>query len=262
MRGAGRKRKNQDDTTNRMSLTESRMREDAASDQLKSGSLDQQRYAAIMGFERGSGAPDTSTPVARKAAEKAAERRVVRKKAAKKKAAKKKAAARNGGSSSSESPTPEKRSFFGKMFENTGKPNKRRFQRGARMTPGESRKYEAAMERWKKKQEEKPGKAGGGRVVAKKAAKKRAARKGIPSMRNRSKDEKEKAAVKRGVKLAGGGRVVARKGAANKNKAVRAKDSGSKTARNTVAAKEAARKRGVASGIGRASTKKRMPRRP
>ncbi len=216
MRGAGRKRKNQDDTTNRMSLTESRMREDAASDQLKSGSLDQQRYAATMGFERGSGAPDTSTPVARKAAEKAAERRVVRKKAAKKKAAKKKAAkkkaaARNGGSSSSESPTPEKRSFFGKMFENTGKPNKRRFQRGARMTPGESRKYEAAMERWKKKQEEKPGKAAGGRVVAKKAAKKRAARKGIPSMRNRSNAEKEKAAAKRGVKLAGGGRVSTKK---------------------------------------------------
>lgn len=31
------------------------------------------------------------------------------------------------------------------------KPNKRKFQRGARMTPGERRKYEAAMERWKKK---------------------------------------------------------------------------------------------------------------
>lgn len=176
MRGAGRRKKNQDDTTNRMSLAESRMREDAASDQLKSGSLDQQRYAATMGFERGSGAPDTSTPAARAGAKKAAERRVVQKKAAKKKAAKKKAAARNGGSSSSESPTPEKRSFFGKMFENTGKPNKRRFQRGARMTPGESRKYEAAMERWKKKQEEKPGKAAGGRVVAKKAAKKRSPR--------------------------------------------------------------------------------------
>lgn len=42
-------------------------------------------------------------------------------------------------------------SFFGKMMANTGKPNKRRFQRGARMTPGERRKYESAMKRWESK---------------------------------------------------------------------------------------------------------------
>ena len=63
------------------------------------------------------------------------------------------------------------------MLENTGKPNKNRFQRGARMTPGEKRKYEAAMERWKKKQEDKPAKAAGGRVVAKRAPKSAARKK-------------------------------------------------------------------------------------
>ena len=113
-----------------------------------------------MGFERDSGAPNTRTPAAESAAKRAAARRkAAPKKAAKKKAAKKKAANKARGTtatnersgSPSGSTETKKKSFFGKMMENTGKPNKRRFQRGARMTTGERKKYDTAMKRWKKK---------------------------------------------------------------------------------------------------------------
>jgi len=70
---------------------------------------------------------------------------------------------------------------FKKATARTGKPNKRRFTRGARMTPGEKRKYEAAMKRWeegqRKAQEESSKKSAGGRVMMKKAAAKKAAAK-------------------------------------------------------------------------------------
>ena len=54
----------------------------------------------------------------------------------------------------------------------TGKPNKRKFQRGARMTPAERRKYDAAVKRYEAKEKPASGQKAGGRVgkPAKKAA--------------------------------------------------------------------------------------------
>jgi hypothetical protein len=63
---------------------------------------------------------------------------------------------------------------FKKATTRTGKPYKRKFQRGAVMTPAERRKYDAAVERYEAKA--KPaGKKAGGRVgkPAKKAASRR-----------------------------------------------------------------------------------------
>ena len=118
---------------------------------LESGGTKSKDYAGSAGGFRkataadvgsGSGAP--RLPAKKAAARKAAARKAPAKKSAAKRSPAKKAASKKGF-------LDRLGEGFKKATARTGKPNKRMFQRGARMTPGEKRKYEAAMKRWEKK---------------------------------------------------------------------------------------------------------------
>jgi hypothetical protein len=113
--------------------------DDKANDRARSGSMDQKQYAAIMGFERDSGAPNTRTPAAETAAKNAAARR-------------KQAASK----------MPEK-------------PKRPRGKVG--MNSPEMREYRKKLSAYRKAQEASSKKSAGGRVMMKKAAAKKAAAK-------------------------------------------------------------------------------------
>ena len=132
---------------------------------------------------------------------------------------------------------PKKKGFFSKLGDKfkkatklTGKPIKRSFQRGARMTPAERRKYDAAV----KSYEEKPvqAKAGGGRVTVKNPVPKGAIKSALGSALG-----------------SGGGLSGALSGARQ-------------AAKKPIAKKPRAKKPTAKKPMARTSVKKRMPRRP
>ena len=114
--------------------------------------------------------PTTPTKVAAPTATPSVDIITQRNDAAKKKLAAQKRLASSGKKDAPSGGSSEK-GFFGKLSDKikkattlTGKPNKRKFQRGARMTPGERRKYDAAVERYEAEAKPALGKKAGGRV--------------------------------------------------------------------------------------------------